>query len=197
VPALTVIPPGRSCRRDAPPAGRPRRRGVEPSVGQRFKPRNGAPVTGWWPAGRRRGRVVACDGADTTRGLGGLPARLAGRPPGSGIVGTLGLPAEFAAAGHRARRPGAAARTCWTWPTAIWTQGLRKPARGNRDPGSSGMEVPSTILVCSLCRGIVWRPGRERPQAAGDHATAVHPRGAGNCRGPRGRIRVMLGSPAS
>src|SRR6266566_3150528 len=56
--------------------------------------RNGAPVTGWWPPGRRRGRVVACPGADTTRGLGGLPARLAGRPPGPGIVGTLGLPAD-------------------------------------------------------------------------------------------------------
>ena len=42
-------------------------------------------------------------------------------------------------------------------------------------------------------RGVVSRPGRERPQAAGDHAP---PRRAGNCHRPRGRIRVMIGSPA-
>jgi len=30
---------------------------------------------------------------------------------------------EFAAAGHRPRRPGAAARTCRAWPAAIWERG--------------------------------------------------------------------------
>jgi hypothetical protein len=37
VSAVTMIPQSRSCGRDAPPARRPRRWGVEPPVGQRFK----------------------------------------------------------------------------------------------------------------------------------------------------------------
>ena len=45
-------------------------------------------------------------------------------------------------------------------------------------------------------RGVVSRPGRERPQAAGDHPAAGRLRRAGNGHRPRRRIRVMLGSPA-
>src|SRR5262249_21472076 len=48
-------------------------------------------VVAAWPASRK---VMVCHGADTTRGLGGLPARLAGRPPDPGIMGTLGVPAD-------------------------------------------------------------------------------------------------------
>jgi hypothetical protein len=45
----------------------------------------------------------------------------------------------------------------------------------------------------------LWHPGQRRSElagAAGAGAAPTRPRRAGHCHGPRGRIRVMLGSPA-
>src|SRR5689334_1710074 len=58
VAALTMIPQSRSPGRDAPPARRPRRRGAEPPVGQRFKLEERGPgcrVVAAWPASRKGG----------------------------------------------------------------------------------------------------------------------------------------------
>ena len=54
---------------------------------------------------------------------------------------------------------------------------------------------PVVARSCSS-RGVVSRTGRERPRAVGDHTAPAAPARAGNCHGPRRRIRVMIGSPA-
>ena len=45
-------------------------------------------------------------------------------------------------------------------------------------------------------RGVMSRPDRERPQAAGDHPAAAAPGGPVTAMSREGRIRVMIGSPA-
>ncbi len=61
-------------------------------------------------------------------------------------------------------------------------------------PVMSG-SCPVVARSCSS-RGVVSRPGRERPQAAGDPAAAARPGGPVTTMGRGGRIRVMIGSPA-
>jgi len=75
--------------------------------------------------------------------------------------------------------------------------GLRDPARGTRDPGGRGLEAPGPFSVApfaeALCDALAGN-GRRLPAIMRPPAG---PTGAGNSHVPRGRARVMLGSPAS
>jgi hypothetical protein len=50
-----------------------------------------------------------------------------------------------AAAGHHPRRPGAATRTCRTWPAPVWRRGAAETCPRHCVPGGSGLEVSWTI----------------------------------------------------